>query len=224
MSYRDKLFNKMVQSATPSNKYLYSKFRNCVVSEQRKSKIRYFQNYFEKKYNMKMLWTGIRSIVNVKIKTLFSNISHLLDNGTHVNDLVKMANLFDKYFVNVGSNIDKTIPRTKKSPADYLKDRISQSVFLAPVCPEEIQTILHSLNADKAIGPYSIPVFLLKILSGIISLPLSSIINHSFETGVFPDKMKIGKVTPCIKRILLIIHQTIDQYPFFLYFQKSLRN
>ena len=47
-SYRDKLFNKMVQSPTPSNKYLYSKFRNHVVSEQRKSKIRYFQNYFEK--------------------------------------------------------------------------------------------------------------------------------------------------------------------------------
>ena len=147
-----------------------------------------------------MLWTGIRSIVIVKIETLFLNISHLLGNGTHVNDPVKMANLFDKYFVNVGSNIDKTIPRTKKSPADYLKDRISQSMFLAPVCPEEIQTIIHSLNADKAIEPYSIPVFLLKILSGIISLPLSSIINHSFETGVFPDKMKIGKVTPLHKK------------------------
>ena len=48
MSYRDKLFNKMVQSPTPSNKYLYSKFRNRVVFEQSKSKIRYFQNYFEK--------------------------------------------------------------------------------------------------------------------------------------------------------------------------------
>ena len=39
MSYRDKLLNKMVQSPTLSNKYLYSKFRNRVVSEQRKSKI-----------------------------------------------------------------------------------------------------------------------------------------------------------------------------------------
>ena len=74
---------------------------------------------------MKMLWTGIRSIVNVKVKTQFSNISHLLDNGTRVNDPVKMASLFNKYFVNVGSNIDKTVPRTTKSPTDYLKDRIS---------------------------------------------------------------------------------------------------
>ena len=119
-----------------------------------------------------------------------------MDNGTRVNDPVKMANLFNNYFVNVGLNIDKTIPRTTKSPADYLKDRISQSMFLAPICPEKIQTIIHSLNTDKAIGPYSIPVFLLKILSRIISLSLSLIINHSFETGIFPNKMKIGKVTP----------------------------
>ena len=125
-----------------------------------------------------MLWTGIRSIVDVKVKTQLSNISHLLDNGTRVNDPVKMANFFNKYFVNVDSDIDKTIPSTTKSPTEYLKDRISQSMFLAPVCPEEIQTIIHSLNTDKAIGPYIIPVFLLKILSGTISVSLSSIINH----------------------------------------------
>ena len=110
----------MVPSPTPSNKYLYFNFRNHVVSEERKSKIRYSQNYFEKnKTNMKMLWAGIRSIVNVKVKTQFSIISHLWDNGTCVNDPVKMANLFDKYFVNVGSNIDKTILRTNKFPTDY---------------------------------------------------------------------------------------------------------
>ena len=67
-----------------------------------------------------MLWNGIRSIVNVKVKTQFSNTSHLLDNGTRVNDPVKMANLFNNYFVNVGLNIDKIIPRTTKSPTDYL--------------------------------------------------------------------------------------------------------
>ena len=63
-----------------------------------------------------------------------------------------------------------------------------------------------------------------RILSRIISLPISSIINHSLETEIFPDKMKIGKVSPCIRRIPLITHQTIDQYAFFQYFQKYLRN
>ena len=98
MTYRDKLFKKMINHPTPSYKYLYSKFRNRVVSEQRKGKIKYFQNYFEKyfqnyfekyKSNTKMLWSGIKSVVNTNTKIQFSNISHLLDKGTQVNDPVK---------------------------------------------------------------------------------------------------------------------------------------
>ena len=104
-----------------------------------------------------MLWAGIKSIVDVNSKTQFSPISHLMDNGTGINDPVKMANIFNNYFINVGSQIDKTIPRTKKSPTDYLENRIPKSMFLAPVTPEEV--IIDSLHVKKAIGPYSIPVF-----------------------------------------------------------------
>ena len=64
MTYKDKLFKKMINHPTPSNNYLYSKFRNRVAKEQRKGKIKYFQNYFEKhKSNMKMLWSGIKSVL-----------------------------------------------------------------------------------------------------------------------------------------------------------------
>ena len=53
----------MTKSPSTTNKYLYHKSRNEVVSEQRKWEIKYFQSYFEKnKTNMKMLWTGIKSI------------------------------------------------------------------------------------------------------------------------------------------------------------------
>ena len=45
-------------------------------------------------------------------------------------------------------------------------------------------------------GPYSIPVFLLKILSRHIAPPLSIIVNQSFQAGVFLDKLKNGKVNP----------------------------
>ena len=107
MYYRDKLFAKMVKSPSADNKYLLFKFRNRVNSEQRKSKLEYYQNYFEKyKINMKMLMTGIKSIVNLKAKHQLSHISHLKGNGSQVTDPVEIANLFYNYFVNVGSNID----------------------------------------------------------------------------------------------------------------------
>ena len=77
-----------------------------------------------------------------------------------------MANIFNNYFVNVGSEIDKTIPRTKKSPTDYLENRTLESIFLAPVTLEETaaEIIIHSLNVKKVICPYNIPGFLLKYL------------------------------------------------------------
>ena len=103
-----------------------------------------------------------------------------------------MANIFNNCFVSEGSTIDKTM--TRKSPADYLKNRISQSICLTSVTPEEIETIMQSLIVKKAPCPDSIPLFLLKILSGHTALPLSIIVNQSFEAGVFSDKLKIGKV------------------------------
>ena len=91
---------------------------------------------------MKMLWTSIKSIVYLKAKHQFSHISHLKSNDSRVTDPVEMTNLFNHYFVNVGSNIDKKIQRTKKSPLDYLKKRISNSQFLSPATPEKIETTI----------------------------------------------------------------------------------
>ena len=102
-----------------------------------------------------------------------------------------MANIFDQYFVNVGPNIDKSITRTRKSPLDFLRNRNVNSVFLAPATP---------LNSNKVTGPYSILVFLLKVLSKHIAQPLPIIVNHSFENGIFPDKLQAGKVNPLHKK------------------------
>ena len=63
-----------------------------------------------------MLWSGIRSIANVKTKSQLSQISHLLESGKQVDEPVKMANMSNNYFVNVGAKIDKSIPRARKSP------------------------------------------------------------------------------------------------------------
>ena len=159
-------------------------------------------------------------MVNVKVKSQQSQISHLLDNGKRIDDLVKMANIFNDYFVDVGSNIDKSIPRTKKSPTDYLEIRNSNSLFLTPVTEQEIEIIIQSLNPRKAIGPYSIPVFLLKILSRHIAKPLSIIVNQSFQTGSFPDALKVGIVTPLHEKDSCDNPSNYRPIPIFLFSQK----
>ena len=59
--------------------------------------------------------------------------------------------------------------------------------------------MLTNLNPNKATGIDNIPAKILKISSNCISQSLSSIINSTFETGIFPNKWKIAKISPIPK-------------------------
>ena len=80
-----------------------------------------------------------------------------------------------------------------------MKNRNSDLLFLVPVTPNEIEIIVNSPNKNKSTDPYSIPV-VLKILSSYIACPLATIVNHSFEYGIFPNKLKLGKINPPHKK------------------------
>ena len=72
-------------------------------------------------------------------------------------------------------------------------DRVGNSFFIAPSVPFEISDIISALKSGKSLQPNSIPMRILKSLSPLISPPLSQIINESFQSGIFPDKMKFAK-------------------------------
>ena len=69
---------------------------------------------------MKMLWSGIRSVINIKQSTL-SGIPQLIVDSNKISEPKEIAPALNKYFVNVPH---KDIPRTKRSPMDYLNDRV----------------------------------------------------------------------------------------------------
>ena len=148
---------------------------------------------------MKMLWSGIRSIINSKLN-LGSSISCLTHNGVKVDDSKQMANIFNNVFVNTAKKINENISRTGKSPLDYLSFQSESSFFISPASPEEIKVIINSLKIGKAVGPHSIPIYLLKIISEYIAVPLCDIVNESFSSGIFPDMMKLTKVMPLYKK------------------------
>ena len=148
---------------------------------------------------MKLLWSGLRSIISNK-NSKVNIISKLNDvNGNLTNDPAVIANTFNDFFVNVAGNVAKGIPRTRKSPMDYLGTRNEHSFFMTPVIPMEVSDIISLLNTGKSIGPNSIPTKLLKILSLHICSPLSDIINDSFQSWAFPEKLQLAKVIPLFK-------------------------
>ena len=58
-------------------------------------------------------------------------MSHLTHNGKEIRDPMKMANIFNNYFVNVAQKIDEKMPRTRKSLSDYLTLRNDKTFFLS---------------------------------------------------------------------------------------------
>ena len=73
-------------------------------------------------------------------------------------------------------------------------------MFIQPVTHLDVEDIISTLDSSKSIGPYSIPVNLLKILGHHLSLPLAKLINQSFTAGVFPTELKVAKVISLFKR------------------------
>ena len=57
--------------------------------------------------------------------------------------------------------------------------------------------IIHSLNNSKSSGP--IPTEILKLLGPNIRVPSKEIINVSFATGSYPDKLKIAEIVAVFK-------------------------
>ena len=74
------------------------------------------------------------------------------------------------------------------------------SLFLAPVTLIEVNDLISILNPSKSVGPNSIPIKLLRIIGLSISPLLVLLVNQSFQSGIFPDKLKIAKVISLFKK------------------------
>ena len=150
---------------------------------------------------MKKVWSGIRSIINIsKVKADY--ILSILESGKTVDNPCAIVNIFNNYyfFLNVGKNTDKDIPCGNCCPTSFLKGNFPDSMFLSPATSVEVDSYISQMDNNKSIGPYSIPVPLLKILKTHISPLISSLINDSFLCGIFPSKLKLAKVTPVFSK------------------------
>ena len=202
MRIRDRLLKKLRKNNDQSLVDLYKNLRNRVSVSLREDEASFFYNYFQRNSNnMKQLWSGIKSVISIRKSSNVNVINKLKDlNGNITSDPTVIANIFNKFYVNVSHDITKNLPRSNKSPVTFMGDRAGNSFFISPSVPSDVSDIIALLKSGKSLGPNSIPMKILKSLSSLISLPLSQIINESFQCGTFPDKMKLAKVVPLFKK------------------------
>ena len=120
--------------------------------------------------------------------------------GIRISTLKKISQEFNNFFGTITEKIDKKTLKSNKHFSNYLSGSDLNSFFLGVVTEVELESIIGNLNSRKTIGPYSIPTVILKEFKDILKIPLTIIINISFQTGIFPEQCKIAHITSVFKK------------------------
>ena len=196
---KNKLYCHYKRNQLPHLYEKYSKYRNILTSSLRTAKKKYYSDQFNATMkNTQATWKVIRNVLKPTQKR--SGIQNVKVNGVLVEDKLIMAENFNEYFSNIGSNLSKAIPECSKSFNDFLKEPNQKTIFFGPTNPDEIFAIVGSLKSKKSPGHDQITNELIKnVLEGIMQ-PLIHIFNLSMAKGIVPMNMKIAKVVPIFKK------------------------
>ena len=142
----------------------------------------------------------------------------------NITDKVKIANLFDKFFTNVGTSLDSKISRTGIKKCNV--PSIVQSLFYEPITSAEVLMQFRQINAFKASGPENVPNKFYKLLAPVIFPYLGNIFNACYESGYFPAILKCAKIIPLHKSGSTVDTQpiTTGQFLYYLQYLRFLKN
>ena len=104
-----------------------------------------------------------------------------------------MINKMNDYFCSLAENLNSTLLTSEKYT--HLIDRSNHNFVLSPVSENEYDSIIARLKGTKN-HVNTTPVKLLVCASEYLKHPVMKIINMSFLKAMFPDELKVGRVTP----------------------------
>ena len=188
----------------------------------KKAKKDYFQNKFDNcQGDSASTWKTTNGILGNKKKS--TNPTLINFDRKDVTDQKEMCKIFNNYFANLGENLASTITGNGLDPLSYLGPRLLNSFNFMCTTPQEVFDIIKKFKNKKS-SKNNIPIEVFKKISPIISPLLSQLFNESIEAGIFPDKLKTGRVIPLHKEDDRTCIKTIDQLAHFQYTLKFLKN
>ena len=144
------------------------------------------------------MWKGINQIISFKPQSSKKFVK-IVENNQEISNPLSVANTFNRYFANIGSEVSNLIPNEKNSPLDYLNTPLVNNFVVYPTTTNEIDSTIACLDIGKAVAPFSIFLNILKILKSTVSRPLEIVFNASFMTGIVPSNFKVANIIPVYK-------------------------
>ena len=139
----------------------------------------------------------------IKSYLLISVPENIIINGLECSDKQAMpiAEHFNSFFATVGELNSRNITEHNDSSyRDYLSERIESSFDFRLVDSHDVKQIIKRIETSRSNGHDGISSELIKLISCDIADSITLIINQSLKSGIFPDQLKIAKVTPIYKK------------------------
>jgi hypothetical protein len=180
----------------------FSDYRRSLKHVITAAKSRYYcKKVSESEGNLKKTWLVINELRGKRKSSL--NPQFIINNKRIIDRRV-IANEFNKYFVSLAAKMNAALYETGnvgiekiKSFTEFLQKPVQSSIFLRDCTEGEISKIIYELDNNKS---SDIPIRVIKQTSHLISPILETQFNKLMEDGIFPDELKIGKITPIYKK------------------------
>ena len=132
-------------------------------------------------------------------------INKLLDNkGNYITNSQQISENFNDYFCNIASDLKKS---SSSSPlhrtgigtySDFMKNSVTNTIHLNDADAGEIYSIIKNFK-NKSTRDTKISALKIANESYVFTNALAGVINKSLRQGIFPDELKIARVTPIYK-------------------------
>jgi hypothetical protein len=194
---KNKLYRHFRNRPNTHTEIRYKRYRYTLDSVIRQAKQHYYQHRLtENRNNMRKTWQILREVIGKSCGKPTLQCA-LIDGETCI-DPRRISDELNNYFVNVGPNLERSIPIATRNPGTYLSGNYPNSMFLSPVTPSEVLSCMMQLKNSSA-GHDSLLPSIMKTVSRFISEPLTHIINLCFTQSVFPSELQQANVIPIHK-------------------------
>lgn len=175
------------------DKVLYTLFRNKVTAVIRRAKrLYYIKLFYQAGCASKQVWAIIDSIV---IRRKDNSLKHLTVDGTLLTGL-PLVNFVNHFFATAALNVARGL-----RPPDFyifLTPPVPNSCFFHPTTPPEVDKIISGLK-NRGSKLHDIHPTVIKENKDIFANHLSICYNASLSEPMYPDVLKIGRITPGYK-------------------------
>jgi len=120
------------------------------------------------------------------------------ENNDIANDPKKVSEIFNDFFINVAKYIGNPNTVIDETHPSILAIKTSKpntntdTLTFKPVTSTFVDKQINKLNIENATGFDGISAKMIKLAKPVITGPITSLINKSIGTSIFPDHFKIS--------------------------------